>query len=168
MQFLNAFRPPSRHKTPPKAVGLDLPPGPHTPPETQKEIEEVRELSRTQHLQGLAFLNEENKTVKCPTTQEVDENDSLLDSSGEAACIHGAVEEIQTFGSDNVPPKNVLTDYYSNEAGMEGVHRGLIQSPSPSAVTAELQESEKLNPLFRKKTPSQRIASILSHFNDLS
>jgi hypothetical protein len=59
IHLLHAFRPPSRHKTPPKAVGLDLPERPHTPPETQKELEDLRGLSQTQHLQGLAFINGE-------------------------------------------------------------------------------------------------------------
>jgi len=77
IQFLNAFRPPSRHKTPPKALGLDLPEGPHTPPETQKELEDVQELSRTQQIQGLAFLEDKNKQKR---NNEEDE-DSIIDSS---------------------------------------------------------------------------------------
>lgn len=32
-----AFRPPSRHKTPPRALGLDLPSGPQTPREDGEE-----------------------------------------------------------------------------------------------------------------------------------
>lgn len=57
--FLNAFRPPSRHKTPPKAIGLEVPPSPRTPPETQDELEEVKGLSKTVNLKGLSELRAE-------------------------------------------------------------------------------------------------------------
>ncbi len=57
--FLKANRPPSRHKTPPKALGLDLPETPHTPPKTQKELEEYKEYSHTINLKGINLLNKE-------------------------------------------------------------------------------------------------------------
>lgn len=75
VKFLNAFRPPSRHKTPPKALGLDLPVCPHTPPDTQQEIENERELSRTQQLHGISSLN------KNDLHPEEDNNDSGPDSA---------------------------------------------------------------------------------------
>lgn len=43
---------------------MDLPDGPHTPPETQKDFEDLKGLSMTQHLQGFGILNEENSMIK--------------------------------------------------------------------------------------------------------
>lgn len=76
VQFFNVFRPPSRHKTPPKAVGLDLPDRPHTPPETQKELEDLKELSKTQHFRGLANFSEENPPGDSPNNSG-NKNDTI-------------------------------------------------------------------------------------------
>lgn len=54
--FLRINRPPSRHKTPPKAIGLELPEEPHTPPKTQKELEEYKGYSQTINLKGIGCL----------------------------------------------------------------------------------------------------------------
>lgn len=56
MGFFRVNRPPSRHKTPPKAVGLELPEKPHTPPKTQKELEEYKSYSQTINLKGIGYL----------------------------------------------------------------------------------------------------------------
>jgi hypothetical protein len=46
-------RPPSRHKTPPRAIDLELPVAPQTPPKTQKECDEYL---HTINLKGISFL----------------------------------------------------------------------------------------------------------------
>lgn len=51
--FFKINRPPSRHKTPPRAVGLELPETPHTPPKTQKDCDEYL---HTINLKGISSL----------------------------------------------------------------------------------------------------------------
>lgn len=49
-------RPPSRHKLPSKTFGLDSLVTPHTPPKTQKEIDECADYSHTVNLKGIGNL----------------------------------------------------------------------------------------------------------------
>ena len=51
--FFQVNRPPSRHKTPPKAIGLELPAAPHSPPKTQEDCDEY---SHTVNLKGISFF----------------------------------------------------------------------------------------------------------------
>eukprot|EP00826_Nyctotherus_ovalis_P049860 TRINITY_DN6054_c0_g1_i4.p1 TRINITY_DN6054_c0_g1~~TRINITY_DN6054_c0_g1_i4.p1 ORF type:complete len:232 (-),score=54.47 TRINITY_DN6054_c0_g1_i4:279-974(-) len=87
MGFFRINRPPSRHKTPPKAVGLELPEKPHTPPKTQKELEEYKSYSQTINLKGIGYLaNDGDK-----------KSESDYDSFSSSMClrINLIVEEIK-------------------------------------------------------------------------
>jgi hypothetical protein len=69
--FFKVNRPPSRHKTPPKAVGLEIPVTPHTPPKTQKDYDEYL---HTINLKGIGFL------INDVATHPVDSYDSDYES----------------------------------------------------------------------------------------
>ncbi len=109
-QFLSVFRPPSRHKTPPKALGLDLPDGPHTPPETQKELEEAQELSRTQQFQGLVLMNNSSKPNPDPDSDPdveiIGEGTHPRRDSATAAARKAAAEYRSTPGHEAVHGKS--------------------------------------------------------------
>ena len=94
-QFLRLCRPPSRHKTPPKATGLDLPETPHTPPKTQKELEEFKDYSLTANLRGIHLLNKESHK------EEGSDDDSLISSSSILPHQYYLVEEIQDCDFEN-------------------------------------------------------------------
>ena len=57
-------RPPSRHRSPSKATGLELLMSPRTPPKTQKEIEDSEEYSHTVNLRGINYLINNTKEGK--------------------------------------------------------------------------------------------------------
>ena len=124
VQFINAFRPPSRHKTPPKAIGLDLPEAPHTPPETQKELEDATELSRTQQIQGLGFIDDRSKT-------KGEKEDELNSSDRSSSKFLMRAIESDTPGEGKAKA-SVPSDYRSNQAH-EGpaVHNNQRMSQSP-------------------------------------
>lgn len=82
-------RPPSRHKTPPRATGLELPITPHTPPKTQKDCDEYL---HTINLKGIGFLL--NDVVARP----IDKSDSDYESFSSSSLIcKFLVEEIKDF-----------------------------------------------------------------------
>jgi len=81
LAFFKANRPPSRHKTPPKALGLDLPETPHTPPKTQKELEDYKEYSHTINLKGINLLNKEISKEKAPQINDSFDSDDSFSSS---------------------------------------------------------------------------------------
>jgi len=82
-------RPPSRHKTPPKAVGLEIPATPHTPPKTQKDYDEYL---HTINLKGIGFL------IKDVGTYPVNQSNSDYESfSSSKLWPKTLVEDIQDF-----------------------------------------------------------------------
>jgi hypothetical protein len=123
VQFLNVFRPPSRHKTPPKAIGLDLPERPQTPPETQKELEDLSGLSKTQHLNGISNLNED----EIKNNQE-HSAESPLGSSG---ILSGKWLDKETA---ECPPENSNKpdQHITINTNVANTHSKLVISPSAS------------------------------------
>lgn len=63
-------RPPSRHRSPPKATGLEFPEEPHTPPKTQKELDEFKEYSYTINVKGINYLTKNPHKKKNSNSDE--------------------------------------------------------------------------------------------------
>ena len=125
--FIKINRPPSRHRTPPKATGLEIPAEPHTPPKTQKELEEFKGYSHTINVKGINYLT--NKPLKN------NDSNSDYDSFSSSMSLNSyLVEEIKDIddkkyespeiiithnGKQISTPKNaplLATDAFSNKA----------------------------------------------------
>ncbi len=65
-------------------MGLDLPEKPQTPPQTQKELEDLKVYSQTQNLRGIRHMNEPNRILDLDLS---DDDDSLINSSSSSSAI---------------------------------------------------------------------------------
>ena len=100
--FFKVHRPPSRHKTPPRAVGLELPVAPQTPPKTQKDCDEYL---HTVNLKGINFLI--NDTGARERRENIDSDYESLSSSKDS--YNKLVEDIQDYGEDKTSPDIIIS-----------------------------------------------------------
>lgn len=101
--FFKVNRPPSRHKTPPRAIGLELPVAPQTPPKTQKDCDEYL---HTVNLKGISFL-----ITDVGARERQNNSDSEYESfSSSKTRYKSIVEDIQDYSEEkHVSPEIIIS-----------------------------------------------------------